>query len=110
MAFKPVEKNLPTPMPIIKCLPRAIHSDSGVILRDGMKFWCPYCKTWHTHGRGKGHRVAHCVIGRNYKDKEASPFIETGYIIEMIPKAELGEIRKEIEAYLSYKRDRKKGI
>ncbi|MGR5922830.1 hypothetical protein ACT7CO_01205 [Bacillus pacificus] len=37
--------------------------------------WCPYCATWHLHGRGDGHRSAHCQNRR-------SPFIETGYIIK----------------------------
>lgn len=39
-----------------------------------VKAWCPYCKTWHHHGRYKGHRVAHCHTG---------PFKETGYILKI---------------------------
>ena len=75
-------------LPVIKCLPRAIIHD----YRDGMKFWCPYCKKWHLHGRGNGSRVAHCV--------SESPFFEHGYVIKMMSKAELREIKKEIDAYL----------
>lgn len=46
----------------------------------GLKFWCPFCRNWHHHGEGLGHRVAHCG-----KD---TPFKETGYFLwdEKIPE------------------------
>lgn len=96
MAFKPTSEDLPVPFPTIKCLPRKIMNHT-----DGMKFWCPFCKAWHHHGRGNGHRVAHCVIGRNNWDKETSPFVKTGYNLKIMSKRELREIRKEIDAYLA---------
>lgn len=24
------------------------------------RFWCPYCKHYHTHGSGEGMRASHC--------------------------------------------------
>jgi len=38
----------------------------------GLKAWCPFCRKWHLHGWGLGHRVAHC-------DVIESPFRRTGY-------------------------------
>jgi hypothetical protein len=37
--------------------------------------WCPFCTTYHVHGAGEGHRVAHC-----YRDD--SPLREKGYILK----------------------------
>ena len=39
-----------------------------------LKVWCKYCNRNHLHGRGYGHRVAHC-------DDPASPYRATGYIL-----------------------------
>lgn len=36
--------------------------------------WCPFCRAWHIHGPGAGHRVAHCSGG---------PLAETGYVIKL---------------------------
>ena len=85
-ASKKIEKLYPS-MPIIKCLPR-------IDLPDSMTFWCPFCKTWHTHGRGDGHRVAHCG------SSEISPFFNQGYIIKMMSKKELKKIRSAINKHL----------
>lgn len=38
--------------------------------------WCPYCVTFHHHGKGEGHRVAHCT-------NTDSPFKKTGYILKI---------------------------
>jgi len=73
-------------IPVIKCLPRIL------IYGYGMKFWCSYCKKWHLHGIGNGHRVAHCNF--------SSPLHDHGYKIKMMSKAELREIQKEIADYL----------
>jgi len=84
--------------PIFKCLPRAIMDG----YKDGMKFWCPYCQTWHLHGRGNGHRCAHCCDNTKLNRKrEDSPLSNNGYILKMMSKQELREIKKEIEAYLN---------
>lgn len=61
--------------PVIKALP---HPE----LHGAFMFWCPFCKKWHTHGIGEGHRCAHC----HHKD---SPFDKTGYIIKKMTKVEL---------------------
>ncbi len=42
----------------------------------GLKFYCEFCKIIHHHGRGAGHRVAHC---HNSK----SPFDKTGYTLAL---------------------------
>mgnify|MGYP001587209909 CR=1 FL=1 len=36
--------------------------------------WCAFCRTWHNHGKGDGHRVAHCF-------GQGSPYAQTGYIL-----------------------------
>jgi len=43
---------------------------------EGWKFYCKYCKDWHLHGRGLGHRVAHC-------SNPDSPYKKTGYILDI---------------------------
>jgi len=30
--------------------------------------WCPFCNKMHTHGRGGGHRAAHCPVENNPED------------------------------------------
>lgn len=74
--------------PVIKCLPRPDFLG-------GMMFWCPFCRTWHYHGRGNGHRVSHCR-GEN------TPFTQSGYKIRMMSKKELRKIRQAIDHYLEY--------
>lgn len=46
---------------------------------DGKHYWfyCPYCLHHHQHGRGNGHRVAHC----SSKD---SPYQESGYMLDCV--------------------------
>ena len=73
--------------PVIKCLPRC-----DVSCVDMLRFWCPFCKRWHYHGRTDGHRVAHCV--------GQTPYKRSGYEIKMMSKKELRNIRKAIDAYL----------
>ena len=41
--------------------------------KNGVKFFCPHCGKNHHHGKGEGHRVAHC--GKH------SPYNKTGYIL-----------------------------
>jgi hypothetical protein len=41
----------------------------------GLKVRCVYCRKWHIHGHGYGHRVAHCL------DKSGSPYLKTGYVL-----------------------------
>jgi hypothetical protein len=40
------------------------------------RFWCPFCKVYHQHSAGPGHRVAHCA-------DESSPFFGGGYILKL---------------------------
>jgi hypothetical protein len=56
-------------------------------------FFCPFCKKWHAHGRGDGHRVAHCTDAK-------SPLYEHGYIAKMMSKNELREVAVGIKRYL----------
>ena len=42
---------------------------------DGVKVYCKYCSKYHLHGKGLGHRVAHCINNK-------SPYNKTGYIIK----------------------------
>lgn len=77
---------MPIKYPVIKCLPRDDFFG-------GMMFWCPFCKKWHRHGIGAGHRVAHCT-------NPNSPYSGTGYIIKMMSKSELRRIREGIDDQL----------
>lgn len=69
--------------PVIKAFPRP---------EGGLMFWCPYCKKWHYHGIGEGHRNAHC---------DDSPFNKTGYIIKRLTKTEMKRILKGLTVALS---------
>jgi hypothetical protein len=40
--------------------------------------WCRYCKAWHSHGQGEGHREAHC--------SGATPYTRTGYNLALAGK------------------------
>ena len=71
--------------PVIKCLPRPDFLG-------GMMFFGPFCQRWHYHGRGKGHRCAHCHGN--------TPFDKTGYKIKMMSMAELREFREAITEWL----------
>lgn len=41
-----------------------------------LKFRCDYCRAWHVHGKGEGHRVAHCT-------DRTSPYMATGYVLRV---------------------------
>ena len=75
----------PQRAPVIKCLPR-------LDFLGGMRFWCPFCKKWHYHGRGNGSRVEHCDFD--------SPSHGQSYVIKMMSKAELRDIQRAITEYL----------
>ena len=55
-------------LPRVPAYPRDKHLGQST----GLKMWCCWCDTWHYHGDGYGHRVAHCY------DKN-SPYNDTGY-------------------------------
>jgi hypothetical protein len=38
-----------------------------------LQAWCPYCRTWHIHGKFFGHHVAHCY--------SETPFSRCGYVL-----------------------------
>ncbi|MNW41409.1 hypothetical protein D3C74_185460 [compost metagenome] len=43
---------------------------------DGMlNAWCPFCASFHHHGKEEGMRTAHC-------DDPKSPFNQTGYLVK----------------------------
>jgi len=41
------------------------------------KVWCVFCRRWHWHAAGPGHRAAHCT--------EPSLYTATGYILVLAP-------------------------
>lgn len=46
---------------------------------------CPYCGQIHTHGRGSGHRVAHCDPCTYYSDVEVDGHVfktSNGYYLK----------------------------
>lgn len=79
---------------VIKTLPRQLAGGFG------HRFWCPFCSKWHTHGIGNGHRVEHCY--HSIHKEILSPFVGGGYIVKIMPKKDLIEIKKEIETYLKW--------
>jgi len=46
-----------------------INEETGVVQ---WAVWCKHCQEWHYHGRGEGHREAHC-------SKLTSPYAASGY-------------------------------
>jgi len=54
--------------------PSGIPTLRAVPARGGLKVWCRYCRSWHNHGPGAGHRVAHCADPLN-------PYYRSGYIL-----------------------------
>lgn len=47
----------------------------------GLRAWCPFCVTYHTHGAGDGHRMAHCA--------KSTPFTQTGYELQIVKQLPL---------------------
>ncbi len=43
------------------------------------RVWCRYCRAFHYHGIGAGHRAAHCAT--------TTPYTATGYTL-IAPKAD----------------------
>lgn len=43
----------------------------------GLEAWCPPCATFHHHGSGTGHRVAHCTYPNG-------PYRATGYVLQPV--------------------------
>ena len=67
----------------------------GYRVGNSIKFWCPFCEKWHTHGwvegvytsRKKGHVLSHCI-------HEDSPFKKGGYYLKLMTKGEMMEIKQ----------------
>ena len=72
-----------TPVPIIRCkqigTPR-----TGYYWR----FFCPHCFTHHTHPSGARRRAAQC-------QDRASPFLKTGYMLELAQRPAAAELEPE---------------
>ena len=60
-------------IPIIEAEP---ETGSGFLT-----FYCQYCRREHLHGRGDGHRGAHCIYHPTGR-QTSSPFLETGYYLK----------------------------
>lgn len=88
--------------PIIQILMRKhIPVVTGLPTNNGIKFYCPACEDWHTHG-GEGHKESHCVCTL-YKGGEYMPRdnpLKNGYNVEMMSVDELRQIRDDINRYL----------
>lgn len=61
----------------------------------GMNFKCDFCKSYHYHGDGNGHRTAHC-------NKMDSPYRKNGYIIILADPEQ--NIRTPGKYYFEYER------
>ncbi len=46
-----------------------------------LRVWCVHCQRWHYHGKGEGHRIAHC---RHHGGNPESPYLQTGYILREV--------------------------
>jgi len=57
-----------TPSPILAAV--EYHADGSLC------GWCPFCRKWHYHGIGEGHRSAHCP--------HDTPFKKTGYELKKV--------------------------
>ncbi len=65
---------------------------------DGLGMLSAYCghfRAWHWHGRGDGHRVAHC-------HRPGSPYDRTGYVL-----VEVGPLTPELRAQVRRTRTRR---
>lgn len=73
---------------IVKALPRFDQVP-------GFQFFCPWCKRWHLHGIGEGHRGEHCSVNSD------SPFLEMGYVLKRLSKVELRNLARSIVVGMS---------
>lgn len=73
--------------PIIKAYP---EQGTGFLT-----FWCDYCKKEHLHGRGNGHRVAHCVSSSSPFEKEGYFLNDTMVLGQRLPPIEDSKKKKE---------------
>ena len=74
-----------TKMPILLCY------DDG----QNFKAWCPLCRRWHYHGRGEGHRVAHCSNFEHFPNGYEIRLAER--LQRMEDGKEAGPLRKPID-------------
>lgn len=68
--------------------------------------WCRHCLTIHTHGRGGGHRVAHCAEGGRRRGAKGS-YAATGYFVDVVRDEGL-EVGPDV--WLLYDRDSGEGV
>jgi len=66
---------------------REVYAD-GTSADGGWRTWCRYCKVWHHHGAGPGHRVAHCFDHDRGGKRIQSPYRQTGYILVLADRLE----------------------
>ncbi|EEL38300.1 hypothetical protein bcere0020_43510 [Bacillus cereus Rock3-29] len=75
------------------CVEMAIKKVPSVLAierdeKGNLSTWCQYCRKFHHHGTGEGHRDAHCI-------EEDSPYIRTGYILKKMKLGGKEITRKE---------------
>ncbi|RXJ15193.1 hypothetical protein ETJ91_22615 [Bacillus albus] len=56
--------------------------------KGNLSTWCQYCRKFHHHGIGEGHRDAHCI-------EEDSPYTRTGYVLKKMKLGSKEITRKE---------------
>ena len=65
-------------IPRLAAVPGRLHPEL-------LRVWCRYCKCWHLHGAGGGHRVAHCGDVDRHCRPIVSPYKDTGYFLVVAP-------------------------
>ena len=79
--------------------------------KGNLSTWCQYCRKFHHHGTGEGHRDAHCFV-------EDSPYIRTGYVLkkmklsgrEVVTKSEPKQVIRNWFALKIIKCQKKKSL
>ena len=56
-----------------------VNEETGVVK---WTVWCRYCKAWHYHGQGEGHREAHC-------SEPGSVYLNSGYNLASLDSSKL---------------------
>jgi len=83
----------PKGYPVLLAFPR---SD----IEGGVRAWCPYCRAWHYHGGGAGHRAAHCHDPLT-RGGVRSPFREDGgYYLRPLSKRDAKELFVVLQRYV----------
>ena len=61
-------------IPRLAAVPGRLHPEL-------LRVWCRFCRCWHLHGAGYGHRAAHCADLDRRCRPVVSPYKDTGYYL-----------------------------